>query len=258
MSVHEQFADDLALHALGCLEGDERISLETHLEGCASCRRELEQLRGDAALLALSTSGPRPPAHARARLMDAIAKDPRMPQVSQVQARSRWWLGLGWITASAMVIIAAVMWNQNARLKANIADWAAVSAQQRLDLDEARRVVNTLTASDAQHVSVLPVGMKVPPPTGKAIYSRERNGLIFLASNLGPLPAQKAYELWLIPAQGAPIPAGVFKPDAHGAAIVINPPLPAGVEAKAFAITIEPEQGTTTPTMPIVMVGSGG
>ena len=27
-----------------------------------------------------------------------------------------------------------------------------------------------------------------------------------------PLPPQKAYELWLIPAQGAPIPAGVFKP----------------------------------------------
>jgi anti-sigma-K factor RskA len=40
--------------------------------------------------------------------------------------------------------------------------------------------------------------------------------------------------------------------------VVINPPLPAGVEAKAFAITIEPEQGSTTPTMPIVMMGSGG
>lgn len=42
------------------------------------------------------------------------------------------------------------------------------------------------------------------------------------------------------------------------ARVVVNPPLPAGVEAKAFAITIEPEQGSTTPTMPIVMMGSGG
>jgi anti-sigma-K factor RskA len=75
---------------------------------------------------------------------------------------------------------------------------------------------------------------------------------------LRPLPAEKAYELWLIPTQGAPIPAGVFKPDAHGGAMVINPPLPAGVEAKTFAITIEPEKGSATPTKPIVMVGAGG
>jgi len=72
MSVHEQFADDLALYALGCLEGDERAALEKHLEECASCRRELEQLRGDAALLALSASGPRPPARSQARLMEAV------------------------------------------------------------------------------------------------------------------------------------------------------------------------------------------
>ena len=48
-----------------------------------------------------------------------------------------------------------------------------------------------------------------------------------------------------------------FKPDVRGSAAVINPPLPVGVEPKAFAMTIEPEQGSSTPTMPIVMVGAG-
>ena len=57
MTAHEQFAEDLALYAVGALSGDEKVSLEKHLQECASCRRELEQLRGDAALLALSTSG---------------------------------------------------------------------------------------------------------------------------------------------------------------------------------------------------------
>jgi anti-sigma-K factor RskA len=71
------------------------------------------------------------------------------------------------------------------------------------------------------------------------------------------LPPQKAYELWLIPMQGAPVPAGMFKPDVHGSATVVNPPLPAGMEAKAFAITVENEAGATTPTMPIVMMGTG-
>ena len=32
MSVHEQFADDLALYALGSLEGDERATLEGFLD----------------------------------------------------------------------------------------------------------------------------------------------------------------------------------------------------------------------------------
>ena len=82
---------------------------------------------------------------------------------------------------------------------------------------------------------------KTPPqPQGKAIYARDRRSLIFLASNMPALPPQKTYELWLIPVSGAPIPSGLFTPDAHGSATVINPPLPAGVEAKTFAVTVEP------------------
>lgn len=255
MSVHEQFAEDLALHALGCLEGDEKMALEKHLEECAFCRRELEALRGDAALLALTTSGPRPPARAKVRLMDAIAKEPGTQPVRQ---RSQWWGAFGWAAAAAMLVVVAIVWNQNAQLKKTLEQGETLNAQQRLELEEARRVVDTLTANDAKQVSVLPVKYKNPPPEGKAIYSRERNGLIFIASNLLPLRPQKTYELWLIPTQGAPIPAGLFKPDARGGAIVVNPPLPAGVEAKAFAITVEPEQGSTTPTMPIIMMGAGG
>ncbi len=255
MSVHEQFAEDLALHALGCLEGDEKATLEKHLEECAACRHELEQLRGDAALLALTASGPRPPTRAKTRLIDAIATKPKLqPGVP----RMPWWAAFGWVAALAMIVVVVVVWNQNSRLKLSLAVLQGLSEQQRAELERDRRVVDTLTASDAKPVSILPAKYKTPPPEGKAIYSRERNGLVFIASNMLPLPAQKAYELWLIPMQGAPIPAGVFKPDARGSAVVINPPLPAGVEAKAFAITIEPERGSTTPTPPIIMIGAGG
>jgi hypothetical protein len=38
---------------------------------------------------------------------------------------------------------------------------------------------------------------------------------------------------------------------------VVNPLLPAAVEAKAFAITVENETGATAPTMPILMMGVG-
>ena len=72
------------------------------------------------------------------------------------------------------------------------------------------------------------------------------------------LPAQKAYELWLIPMSGDPIPAGVFKPDAHGSATVVNPPLPAGSRGEGVCDYGGKDTGASTPTMPILMMGAGG
>jgi len=254
MSAHEQFAEDLALYALGGLQGEERVTLEKHLAECSACRRELEELRGDMALMALSAAGPTPPRRARQRLMDAIAREPR---AGAVRTQRSWWEALPWLATAAIVLVAGWFWRQSDQLAQRVAELEKVSAGQQAQLQRAREVVETLTATDAMRVTL--VAAKTPPqPQGKAIYVRDRASLIFLASNLPALPPTKVYELWLIPTSGAPIPAGVFKPDAQGSATVINPPLPAGVEAKTFAITVEPEQGSLMPTMPIVMVGAGG
>ena len=254
MSAHVQFADDLALLALQALQGDERVTFEKHLEGCSSCRSELERLRGDMALLALSASGPAPPLRSRERLLKAIAKEPRAQKIGAAR-RSSWTL-LPWLAAAALLLVAAFFWQQSDRLAQRVARLQDESAQQQTQLERAREVVSTLTSTDALRVTL--VAAQAPPqPQGKAIYVRERSSLIFLASNMPALPPQRSYELWLIPTNGAPIPAGMFKPDARGSATVVEPPLPGGVEAKAFAITVEPEQGSSAPTMPIVMMGAG-
>ncbi|HEY7617604.1 MAG TPA: anti-sigma factor, partial [Terriglobales bacterium] len=218
MSVHEQFAEDLALYALGSLEGEERTALEKHLDHCPGCRGELEQLRGDMALLALSTAGSAPPRRVRQRLMDSVAMEPRHPRAPK---RSLWWNWAGWAAAAAMFVVAILLWRGNSSLGRELAYWRSLAGQQTSQLQEARQIVETLTARDAMRVTL--VSANAPPqPQGKAIYLRDRSSLIFLASNMPALPPNKAYELWLIPTQGAPIPAGVFKPDARGSATVIN------------------------------------
>jgi anti-sigma-K factor RskA len=244
MSVHEQFAEDLALYALEVLQGDERAALEKHLEDCPSCRRELQQFRGDMALMALSTAGPMPPRRSRDRLLHALAREPR-----QAPDRRGWWALVPWFVAAALAMALVALGLQNLALKQRIVGMQNESAEQLAELQRAREV-------DAMRVTLV-VAKTPPQPQGKAIYVRDQSSLIFLASNFQPLPPQKAYELWLIPTQGAPIPAGVFKPDKHGSATVIDPPLPENVEAKAFAITIEPESGSSAPTMPILMIGAG-
>ena len=87
MSVHEQFAEDLALYAMGALEVAERVALEKHLNECAACRRELQELQRDTALLALSVPSHTAPPQARQRLMSAIAAEPR---AVQTQERRKW------------------------------------------------------------------------------------------------------------------------------------------------------------------------
>jgi anti-sigma-K factor RskA len=257
MNVHEQFVEDLALYALGSLQGEERLALEKHLQWCSACQRELEFLRGDMALMALSTSGPVPPTRSRQRLMDAIAKEPRIRPVTPAARKSNWWaLALSWAAAGAFATLAVAFWRNNVQLREIVAGLRQKSAVQEIQLQKAQDVVMTLTATDAMRVTL--VAAKAPPqPQGKAIYVRDRASLIFLATNLPVLPQGKAYELWLIPVVGKPVPAGVFRPDARGSATVINPPLPARAEAKAFAITVEPEQGSASPTSQPIMVGAG-
>ena len=259
MSVHEQFADDLALYALGSLEGDERIALERHLEGCASCRRELESLRGDLSLLALTTAGPKPPARARQRLLTAIAAEPRIPMARTTPARSGWWGGvLGWAAAAAMVLLCVGLVRQNSSLQRDAASLRARFAGQQVELQQAKEIMATLLDPESQKIELVAAGSK-PQPRGKAIYQRRNRSLIFLASGLPQLPPEKVYELWLFPASGgAPIAAGLFKPDARGNASVVNPPLPEGVEAKNFAVTLEPESGShESPRGTPVIVGAG-
>ena len=245
MTGHEQFAEDLCLYAIGSLNGEDRKNLEQHLSTCRDCRNELEHLRGDGALLALALMGPKPPQRARERLIEALAKEPKLstPVVVSSKARFGNWTGiLGWAAAVAMLVVVAQLRRENSALRASMTTISSLVAQQTSELADAQRVVDALTSPEAQTVEL--VASKTPPqPRGKAFYLRNKSSLIFMASNLPPLPPEKIYELWLIPKTGAPIAAGLFKPDAQGRATVVNPPLPAGVEAKTFAVTLEAEGG---------------
>lgn len=256
MSVHEQFADDLALYALGLLGAEERQAIEKHLQECPHCLQELARLRQAASTLALSVRGTEPPARSRERLMAAIAKEPHRTQVRSIRQRP-WLIALKWTAAAAAVVIVFSLLQERANLRQRIVSLEANAAAQQRQLTEAKDLMVTLTSADAERFTLR--GSKTPlPPQGKAIYVRASGTLLFLASNMPTPPPQKTYELWLIPTSGAPIPAGLFKPRPDGTATIVRPPLPPGVEAKTFAITIEPEAGSSAPTSAPIMVGFPG
>ena len=257
MKTHEQFAEDLALYALGELTGSDRQELEQHLEGCVPCRREVHSLRSDLSLLALSSAGPRPPARSKDRLMRAVAAEPRGISAPMRSPRR----GLSWALVPSLLCIGLLVWvgtllQKNEALHHNLQSLAALYRGTGEQLVQAQERLRLLSAPDVVQVSLNPQA-EPRKPHATAIYSPSQKRMMLMASNLAPAPPGKAYELWIIPMEGAPINAGLFKPDQHGNAVMMDHPMPEGVVAKAFAVTMEDEAGSDKPTSPILIVGTG-
>jgi anti-sigma-K factor RskA len=262
MNDHAQYAEMLALYALGVLDSaPDRADLESHLRSCVECQSELEKLRGDAALLALSAIGPAPPQAARQRLLAAIANEPRKRPVRErmvLGVLHRRWLTFAPIAATLLLaVFSLLLWRTNARLMGKLERTQAQLEQANQQLHEAQQLVALLKSPDTVHVTL--VSAKTPPqPQAKAIYGPKMGRLLLMANNMEPLPPNKVYQLWLLPMSGAaPMSAGTFKPNEKGAVMMDHSMESGGIEAKGFAITIEPEGGSQTPTMPIKMVGEG-
>jgi anti-sigma-K factor RskA len=257
MAPRDHFADDLPLYALDALEGEECVTVEKHLRECSDCRSEVEQLREDWSLIALSASGPPAPPRSRERLISAIGREPRELPI-RVRKRPVWLNALEWAAVAAAIIAIVFLAHQNNRLRDQLTSLQARSTADAQRLRQANELLTALTSGDAEHFTL--VASNVPPqPHGKAIYDPRSGTLVFLATNMPAIPSHKAYQLWLIPANGAaPISAGIFKPNAQGTATVIKPPLQTRVDAKTFAITVEPETGSPAPTSKPIMVGTRG
>jgi hypothetical protein len=189
--------------------------------------------------------------------MRAVAAEPRGVS-APVRSPRR---GLSWalvpaVLALGLLVWAGTLWQQNQALHHNLEGLAALYRGTGEQLVQAQERLRLLSAPDAVQVSLNPQS-EPRKPHATAIYSPSQKRMMLMASNLAPVPPGKAYELWIIPTEGTPINAGVFKPDEHGNAVIMDHAMPEGVIAKAFAVTVEDEAGSDKPTSPILIVGSG-
>jgi anti-sigma-K factor RskA len=257
--------EELASYAMQNLPLEDSASIRAHLQGCAPCRAELAQVYGDLALLGIAVEQHPLPEGARDRFLQRIAASPAVkPQetvkeVTPISLKSTrrgpgFWIP--WVAAAAMTIVAISLGVQNRALNDELRDESNLVTNLAAQASRAQQVLEVLTAPTAQRVT-LTEGKAPAEPTARATYLPERGGLVLLATNLKPLPEDKTYELWVIPANGkAPVPAGLFRPDAAGTATLVLPPLTPGIQAKAFGVTIEKASGSDAPTSPVILSGA--
>ena len=90
-------------------------------------------------------------------------------------------------------------------------------------------------------------GAQTQPPRGKVFVSPDR-GVLLVASNLPATPADRIYEMWLIPKGAKPVPAGLFRSGEDGDAIHVRPGAVDIASTAAIAVTVENQAGADQPT----------
>jgi len=246
--------DDLDLYALGTLDGEEKQTLEAHLRDCPACAQKLAAARQRSALLGMSAVPVSPRAQVKSALMEKVHAEKR--QVSQPSptraGKKRWGLrfSLGFGLATAVLVFTTFeLARQDLERGKRIKQLEAQVAQNAAAMDAMGQVTG---APDSAEVTLLeqPGG---PPGQAHVVYNA-RMGVGVYSGQLAPAPAGKSYQLWLVPASGAPVNAGLVEANQQNGAVVMR--LTPGLVAKAFAVTLEPAGGMAQPTGPKVLVGA--
>jgi anti-sigma-K factor RskA len=169
--------------------------------------------------------------------------------------RSKWAIITPWAIAAALAIACSILGYRVSSMNDALDGESRLVSNLAAKASHAQQVLEVLNSPDAQRVTL--TATKTPStPTAHTVYLAERGALVMEANNLKPVPAGKAYELWVMPASGgAPMPVGTFWPNSEGYASIVLPHFPSGVPAKGFGITIENASGSSTPTLPIVLSG---
>jgi len=118
----------------------------------------------------------------------------------------------------------------------------------------ASRALAIVTSQGARLVQLRRAGDKAGPPL-RAWWSRPA-GFVLSGFGVPKPPAQRTWQLWLLPKSGRPVSGGTFLPGARGEVLLISDLTGRLEDPAALAVSEEPEGGSPQPTAAPVWLGS--
>jgi len=243
-------------YVMDAISAPDRERFERHLAGCEECAQEVASLREATAMLGAAAAEPLP-AGVKERVMAVAAVTRQQPPAEEQPAHTRaragarhsagsWLRSLGWpgrltlaaagAAAAAVLAIAVVFGVSNGSMQQQLSQ-AQASTQQ---------IAVVLTAQDAHMMT----GAVAGGGTATIVMSHAHHALVFTARGLRPLPASRAYELWLIGPAGTR-PVGMLPAGSNG---MTGPVFASGLRAgDHLALTDEPTGGSARPTTPMML-----
>jgi anti-sigma-K factor RskA len=263
-SEHPTRLEDFDLYALGALDEGERTAFASHLASCADCAEKLAAARGRVAILAFAAPPMAPSPGVKETLLRQVIASAEGPGGSFAHAKreaadggifARWWAALLPV-ATAFALATVLLWLHNEQLNRQLAELRNTVQRQQQELAETRHQADLIAARETL---VVPLWAQKGTPESHAegharVLYNAQEGMLTYDGWLPSAPADKSYQLWLVPMSGAPISAGVFNPK-NGEMSHMMMKLPAGVTAKEFAVSLEPAGGMPHPTGPMILVG---
>jgi Anti-sigma-K factor rskA len=220
----DELREHYDLYALDIAEEPERSEIRAHLNrGCEVCVSGVKRALETTALVGASAPDAKPSATLRGRILTSVGFERPRP---------------GWFVVWAMAAALAVM----------LLLLIFVARDRERYVEEAvqaRTAFAILYAPGTVEASF--GGQRTQPPRGTAFVNPSQ-GVLFIASNLFPTPADKIYEMWLIPKGAKPIPAGLFRSYRDGQALHVHAGAVDVTSTAAVAVTIENQAGAAQPT----------
>jgi anti-sigma-K factor RskA len=241
----DELAEQYELYALGVLEEPERSELVAHLDrNCEVCSPAIRRAAATVALFSNLAPQVEPPDRLRRRVMASIGVEPRF----------QWNWMQTWATVAAAVLL-GLFWIDHLR-RERVRDLAFHEAMEQVKQAETEtaRLNDVLAMLDAPEtiVRVSSDGV-IQPPQGK-VFLNPLRGVLLLASNLPPAPQGKIYEMWVIPAGGKPVPAGLFQTQSNGTSVYLRKGAVDVAATAAVAVTLEASGGAPQPTSNPIIV----
>jgi len=245
---HEEIEDLLAAFVLGTTDPEEDELVGAHLEGCSTCTSAVQRLRRALGAVPLAAETVSPPQRLRQQILStaAIARQseiatPRRARVLRLRPpRTRIWpVGAGWRSAAAAAAI------------------VAFALGTGVGLGVGRSIAPQPAPTSAVTQYSLTGSGAMSGAQGRVFELKQQGLTLVEFSNLPDLEAGKVYELWLIPSQGQPAPAGVFKPDPGGSHVVVLARNLRGLTALAVTAEAGPI-GTPAPSQQPQLIGKVG
>lgn len=266
--TYDELHELAPLHALDALDGDERDAFEAHLASCEQCRTEVDELRS--ALAELPATEVAPPQALRASVLasiesvDQVEGHPPGRSLRALPGRASSDVSpAGSVTpgaASAAVNGGASPEPDAGSTGRGRAWWVGAAAAAVVAIIVGIGIVSLGstdgTGDEVAAVLELPdastVSLSGDSGTMELTYSTSTGRAALVADDLGSAPPGETYQLWAISGE-TPRSAGVFEPDDEG---VVQVPIEiADVDADAWAVTVEPAGGSSSPTGDIIMIG---
>ena len=228
-------------YVLDAVSDVERRAFENHMAGCPACAQEIRELRGTTARLANATAAAVPPTlWLSIRAISINVRQLPPPVTSEpTNARARWRTAVAAGIAAASVaasVVVGVTWHNESD---QLGDQLAQSESQLA------RITAILGAPDARTVH----GTDSAAGTITVVMSRSANGMVITTHGLKVPTSSESLQAWSVTTERRKISLGLL--DSSSGTLVV-PDLAAAADISYLAITLEPRDGSRTPSGRVV------